>query len=123
MVTEEDSQKYFTNTASVPYMSVICYTREEYREKLPSVTHIDGTARIQTVNEKQNPFIYRALKEFEKITGLPIFLNTSFNPAGEPILNFNEIGLKMLLETDLDLVIIGNVVFSSHAKKHLLETL
>ncbi len=123
IVTEEDSQKYFTNKSPIPYMSVICYTREEYRDKLPSVTHVDGSARIQTVSQNQNPFIYSALKEFEKMTGVPIFLNTSYNPAGEPILNFCEVGLEMLDKTDLDLVIIENTVFSNHAKKHLLETL
>ena len=123
MVTEEDAQKYFTNTAPVPYMSVICNTREEYREKLPSITHVDGSARIQTVNPSQNPFIHGVLKEFEKLSGMPIILNTSYNPAGEPILNFCAVGLKMLDETDLDLVIIENTVFSNHAKKPLLETL
>jgi len=123
IVTEEDSQKYFTNKRPIPYMSVICFTREEYRDKLPAVTHVDGSARIQTVSKNQNLFIHTALKEFEKISGVPIFLNTSYNPAGEPILNFCEVGLEMLDKTDLDLVIIENTVFSSHAKKHLLETI
>lgn len=123
IVTEEDAQKYFTNTAPVPYMSVICDTREEYRTKLPSITHVDGTARIQTVNLSQNPFIHALLKQLEKLSGMPIVLNTSYNPAGEPILNFCEIGLKMLEETDMDLVIIENTVFSNHAKKYLLESL
>ncbi len=123
MVTEEDAQKYFTNPRPVPYMSVICDTREEYRDKLPSITHVDGSARIQTINASQHPIIYRALKEFEKLSGMPIFLNTSYNPAGEPILNFCEVGLEMLDKTEMDLVIINNVVFSNHAKKSLLETL
>ncbi|MBX4199194.1 hypothetical protein KW800_02925 [Candidatus Parcubacteria bacterium] len=123
MVTEEDSKKYFTNEAPVPYMSVICYTREEYRDKLPSITHVDGSARIQTINPGQNPLIYKALKEFEQLSGMPIFLNTSYNPAGEPILNFVEAGVKMLDDTDMDLVIVGNTVFSTHAKSSLLETL
>ncbi len=121
MVTEEDSQKYFTNTAPVPYMSVICDTRQEYREKLPSITHVDGTARIQTVNPEQNPFIYKSLKEFEKITGMPIFLNTSFNPAGEPILNFCEAGLEMLNTTDMDLVIVENTIFCKKGREDLLN--
>ena len=123
IVTEEDSSKYFTNEAPVPYMSVICDTRDEYKEKLPSITHVDGSARIQTVNPNQNPFIYLTLKEFEKIKGMPIMLNTSFNPAGEPILNFCRVGLEMLDKTDLDLVIIENTVFSNNAKRHLLETI
>ncbi len=123
IVAEEDSQKYFTNTAPVPYMSVICYTRPEYRGKLPSITHVDGSARIQTVNPDQNPLIHATLKEFEKLSGMPIILNTSYNPAGEPILNFCSVGLAMLDDTDMDLVIIGNTVFSNHAKKSLLETI
>lgn len=123
MVTEEDSHIYFTNPRPVPYMSVICDTREEFRDKLPSITHVDGTARIQTVAAHQHPVIYKALKKFEKLKGIPIFLNTSYNPAGEPILNFCEVGLEMLDKTDLDLVIIGNTVFSNHAKRNLLEAL
>jgi carbamoyltransferase len=123
MVTEEDASKYFTNPRPVPYMSVICDTREEYRDKLPSVTHVDGSARIQTVSESAHPLIYKALKEFEKIAGMPIFLNTSYNPAGEPILNFLEVGLDMLDRTDMDLVIIGNTVFSNHAKTAHLEAI
>ena len=123
IVTEEDAQKYFTNKAPVPYMSVICDTREKYRAKLPSITHVDGSARIQTVTPAQNPFIHKMLKEFEKLSGMPIVLNTSYNPAGEPILNFCEVGLKMLDETEMDLVIIDNVIFTSLSKKHLLEIL
>ncbi|MBI2086879.1 MAG: hypothetical protein HYT69_01785 [Candidatus Zambryskibacteria bacterium] len=123
IVTEEDSQKYFTNKAPVPYMSVICDTRQDFRDKLPSITHVDGSARIQTISMSQNPFIYKTLKEFEKIKGMPIMLNTSFNPAGEPILNFCAVGLEMLDKTELDLVIVGNTVFSNHSKKHLLESI
>ncbi len=123
MVCEEDAPTYFTNTAPVPYMSVICDTRPEYREKLPSITHVDGSARIQTINPNQNPLIYKALKEFEKLKGMPIFLNTSYNPAGEPILNFISVGMEMLDTTDMDLVIVENVVFSSNAKKSLLEAI
>ena len=104
-------------------MIVICDTREEYRDKLPSITHVDGTARIQTVRRDQHSIIYDALKEFEKIKGMPIFLNTSYNPAGEPILNFAEVGIEMLDKTDMDLVIIENTVFSNHAKRNLLEAL
>lgn len=123
IVIEEDSQKYFTNDAPVPYMSVICYTRPEFRNRLPSITHVDGSARIQTVNRSQNPFIHATLKEFEKLSGMPIILNTSYNPAGEPILNFCTVGLSMLDDTDMDLVIIENTVFSTHAKSPLLQTL
>ena len=124
IVTEKDSQKYFTNTDPIPYMSVICYTRDEYRDRLPSITHVDGSARIQTINKEQNPLLYESLKEFEKISGFPIYLNTSFNPAGEPILNYYSVGLEMLKNTDLDLVIINNIIFCKPGReRELLENI
>ena len=124
IVTEKDSQKYFTNTDPIPYMSVICYTRDEYRDRLPSITHVDGSARIQTINKEQNPLLYESLKEFEKISGFPIYLNTSFNPAGEPILNYYSVGLEMLKNTDLDLVIINNIIFCKPGRERkLLENI
>lgn len=120
VVTAEDSQKYFTNQNDIPYMSVICHTRPQFAGKLPSVTHIDGTARVQTIRYEQNPYLHNTLKEFEKLSGFPILLNTSFNPAGEPIINFCEVGLNMLKTTNLDLVLIENTLFARQGKENLL---
>ena len=92
-------------------MSVICFTKEEFREILPSITHIDGTARLQTVTQIQNPFIYSIIKEFEKISGYPILLNTSLNQRGEPILNFLNVVLEMLKNTDMDYLAYKNCIF------------
>ena len=83
----ERATDYFTNIAEIPYMSVICYTRPEYQEQLPSITHVDGSCRLQTLSKDQHPFMHHTLMEFEKLSGMPIMLNTSFNPGGEPILN------------------------------------
>tara|TARA_Y100000034_G_scaffold127174_1_gene179588 strand:+ start:1028 stop:2716 length:1689 start_codon:yes stop_codon:yes gene_type:complete len=109
--TAEDSSKYFTNTKDIPYMSVICYTRDQYREHLPSITHVDGSCRLQTVTEDQHEFLYKVLKEIESQNGHPIVLNTSFNPAGEPIVNYYEAALEMLKTTDLDYVLIEDTFF------------
>lgn len=119
----EESSKYFTNTVDIPYMSVICYTRPEYRGKLPSVTHVDGSARLQTVRRSQNPFLYDSLKAFEGISGAPVFLNTSFNPKGEPILNYCSAGLKMLEDTDLDFVLIKDTFYVRPGREDLLKNL
>ena len=119
--TAEDSGKYFTHTEEIPYMSVICYTRPEYRDRLPSITHVDGSARLQTLRKDQNAFLYATLKEFEKITGLPVILNTSFNPGGEPILNYYRVGLEMLEKTDLDMVLIENTICVAPARASLLD--
>lgn len=120
VVTAEDSSKYFTNSDDIPYMSVICYTRPEYREVLPSITHVDGSARVQTVRRDQNQYLYDTLKEFEKQTGYPILLNTSFNPKGEPILNYCKVGVEMLDSTQMDMVLIGNTFFTKKGREDLL---
>lgn len=121
MCTAEDASKFFTNTEDIPYMSVICYTRDEYKEALPSITHVDGSARLQTVTPEQNEFIHATLREFGKISGYPIILNTSFNPRGEPILNYCHVALEMLDSTDMDLVLIENTLFCKKGNEHLLE--
>ncbi len=107
----DEAKKFFDHTEDIPYMSVICHVRPEYRDKLPSITHVDGTARLQTVREDQNPFLVRTIREFEKRTGFPILLNTSFNPGGEPIVNFCHVGLAMLDKTKMDFVLIENTLF------------
>ena len=115
--TAEDAKKYFTNLNDIPYMSVICYTKEKYKNLLPSITHVDGSCRLQTINKYQNNFLWSLLKEFEKLSKFPILLNTSFNPGGEPILNYCEVGLQMLKDTDLDFVLIENTLFSKNKDK------
>jgi carbamoyltransferase len=121
VVTADDAHRYFTNTREIPYMSVICYTRPEWAERLPAVTHADGSARVQTVTRAQNAFLHDTLKAFEALSGVPVVLNTSFNPPGEPILNFCAAGLQMLDTTDLDLVLIDDTLFSRVGKEHLLD--
>ena len=109
--TLKDAPIYFTSEGPINYMSVICYTREEFRDKLPSITHVDGTARLQTITREQNPFLYDLLKEFEKLSGYPILLNTSLNPRGEPILNYLKVGLEMIENTGLDYIAYNNTIF------------
>lgn len=117
----EDAQRYFTNLAEIPYMSVICHTRPEWRDRLPSVTHVDGTTRLQTVQRDQHRLLYETLKEFERLSGVPVMLNTSFNPGGEPILNYCGVGLEMLNTTDLDLVLIEETLFCKPARQAILD--
>ena len=121
--TVEESKKYFTNNDDIPYMSVICDTKEVYRKKIPSVTHVDGTARLQTVSEASNKFLWNTINEFQKLSSYPILLNTSFNPGGEPILNFCHVGLSMLDDTELDFVLIENTIFSNKNNEAKLREL
>ena len=121
VVTADAAPRYFTNTADIPYMSVICHTRPEWADRLPAVTHADGTARVQTVTRAQHAFLYDTLEAFEALAGVPIVLNTSFNPRGEPILNFGAVGLAMLETTELDLVLIDDTLFCKVGKEQLLS--
>jgi predicted NodU family carbamoyl transferase len=122
VVSAEDAATYFTRTDSMAYMSVVSSTRAEWVERLPSVTHVDGSARLQTVTRDQDRVLYDTLKEFERLSGVPIMLNTSFNPRGEPILNFCAVGLAMLDTTDLDLVLIEDTLFCRRGREELLAS-
>jgi carbamoyltransferase len=119
----EVAGKYFDTPCEVPYMSVVCHTLPAWRERLPAVTHVDGSARLQTLRRDSDPFLHRTLLEFERRAGLPVLLNTSFNPKGEPILNFCEVGLEMLEKTDLDLVLVGETLHCKPGREELLRGL
>ena len=119
--THEDSKKFFTNKNEILYMSVICDIKKQYLDIMPAITHIDGSARLQTVTKKTNFFLWKLIKEFENFSNFPVLLNTSFNPGGEPIINFCEVGLKMLETTNLDYVLIENTIFTDFKNKDKLN--
>lgn len=98
----EDKDKYFDNAFESPYMSFAPTVKPEYREKLKSITHIDGTARLQTVTRKQNYFFYNILCEMEQLGMIPVLLNTSFNIKGKPILTRYSSAFEALETTQLD---------------------
>ncbi len=84
-VLEEDREVYFEAKHNCPFMTSVCPVKPEYRDKIPAVTHFDGTARIQTVSKKTNPRYWEMISELKKITGIGVVLNTSFNVRDEPI--------------------------------------
>jgi carbamoyltransferase len=86
VVLEEAASTFFEVDRPVPFMQFAVKVRPEYRSVIPAVTHIDGTARLQTVNKGNDPFLYELLKAFEARTGIGVLLNTSFNGQGEPII-------------------------------------
>ena len=110
-VAVEDVSTYFEGVEKVkesPFMLHTFYVREQFRKVLPSITHVDGSSRIQTVSEKQNPRYYKYLKELEKRTGHPITLNTSFNDAGEPIVCSPRDAIRCYFSTGFDALAIGD---------------
>ncbi len=82
------------------------------QEKIPAVTHIDGSARFQTVNKETNIHYYELIKEFGKITNVPVLLNTSLNGNGEPILETETEAIEFFKNSNLDLIIINGKILN-----------
>jgi carbamoyltransferase len=114
VVRLEDVNKYFEWDKESRWMSFCPKVREEWREKLTSITHVDGTARVQTVTRKQNKWLYDLLTKFEKKTCVGVLLNTSFNVDGKPILSTVKDAFTILEKTELDCLIIENYYFKKY---------
>lgn len=108
-VLKEYAAEYFDmQSDDSPFMLLVFDLKEEKREVIPAVTHIDGTARIQTVTQTANDHYYNLIVNFRQITGVPVVLNTSFNIKGEPIVETSKDALKCFLGTQIDVVFIEN---------------
>lgn len=77
---------------------------------IPAVTHVDGTARVQTINKNTNAKLWSLVKEFENITGIPVLINTSFNLKGEPIVCSPEDAIGCFKKSQMDCLVLGNYV-------------
>jgi len=106
VVRLEDVSTYFEWDQEARWMSFCPKVRKEWRKKLPSITHIDNTARVQTVTKKQNKWLYDILTIFKKHTGVGVLLNTSFNVNGKPILSTVEDAFKIFNTTQIDSLVI-----------------
>jgi carbamoyltransferase len=106
VVRQEDVSKYFNFEGESRWMSFCPTVKEEWREKLAAITHVDGTARVQTVTREQNEFLYDLLTKFEKETGVGVLLNTSFNVNGKPILSTYKDAFIIYDKTELDCLLL-----------------
>jgi carbamoyltransferase len=111
VVRLEDINKYFEWDKESKWMSFCPKVKEEWKSKLGAITHIDGTARVQTVTKEQNEWLYNLLTKFEEKTGVGVLLNTSFNVDGKPILSTIKDAFKILEKTEMDCLIIENYYF------------
>ncbi|SEF20971.1 carbamoyltransferase [Amycolatopsis pretoriensis] len=93
-----------------PYMLFVHDVAEDWRQKIPAVTHVDGTARVQTVEDRENPVLARMLAGFERRTGLPVVINTSLNTAGRPMVDSPRDALECFGSAPIDLLALGPFV-------------
>ena len=131
IVIEEEASDYFDLDIPSPYMLLVKPVKQERLKKLPegfhswgimdklhfersdisAVTHVDYSARIQTVQKETNPRLYRLLQEFKKLTGYSVLINTSFNVRGEPVVNTPDEAYSCFMDTDMDWLVINNFLF------------
>lgn len=113
-VLEQYTNKYFDLSYPSPFMLFVYNVTKP--DKIPAVTHVDGTGRLQTVNKETNPLFYKLINEFYKITKVPVVLNTSFNDKNEPIVCSPEDALRTFLKTGIDYVVMGDLIISKRKK-------
>jgi len=107
-VLKEKAQEHFDLDHDSPYMLETCQVISSL--DLPAITHVDGSARVQTVHRETNPRFYDLLTAFEKVSGCPILLNTSFNVKGEPIVCTPEDAVRCFITSDIDLLVIEDFI-------------
>ena len=108
-ILEERARDYFEGAVADPFMLQVYPVAPNQRVAIPAVTHVDGTARVQTVSERDNPLYHRLLRAFEARTGVPVLLNTSFN-ENEPIVHEPAQAIDCFLRTDMDVLVLLNRV-------------
>lgn len=141
-VLAEDCSVYFEHEGISPYMLLVQPVKKERRKALPegfnkfsikdklyylrsdmpAITHIDFSARIQTVHQETNPRYYDLIQAFKKLTGYGVIVNTSFNVRGEPIINTPEDAYRCFMRTEMDFLVVGNYVFEKKSQPAWQET-
>lgn len=109
-VLADRNAEWFEPAIESPYMLIALNVRSDRRESVPAITHVDGTARVQTVTEGANPLYHRLIDRFARLTGVPMVLNTSLNVRGEPIARTPEDAIRCFTESGLDVLLLDDTV-------------
>jgi len=117
-VLEDKSKEYFDLSCPSPYMLLVAQVK---KDNVPAITHVDNSARIQTINRKENRKYYDLINEFYNLSGCPVIINTSFNVRGEPIVRTPEDAFNCFINTDMDYLIMDNYLISKKDNKHLVD--
>jgi len=110
IVKLEEQSKYFDYPHEVPYMNQVVQVKEKHRKNLPAITHVDGSARIQSLTQRQQPHIYKLLNELQKLNGYPIVLNTSFNLKDQTMVLDPKTAIETFLNCEMDTLVIHNYI-------------
>lgn len=119
-VLEERAHEFFDIDRPCPYMLLIPTVKMDKRSVVPAITHVDGTARLQTVTRERNGAFYDIIEQFGRLTGVPVILNTSFNVAGEPIVETPADSIKCFMGTDIDALLIEDILLVKASVRDLV---
>lgn len=138
-VLEERAQEYFEIKTKSPYMLLVAQVKKDHlmevdaedksgiellklkRSTVPAITHVDNSARLQTVSAEDNPLYHQLIKEFEALTGCPVIINTSFNVRGEPIVCTPEDAFVCFMGTHIDRLVLGDYVLYKEEQSNEVE--
>lgn len=109
-VLQEVAAEFFETSVDDPFMLKVCDVKRDKVDILPAITHVDGSARVQTVHQNTHPRYHKMISEFGKLSGVPVVLNTSFNIMEEPIVESPYHAIRCFYSTGLDCLVIGNFV-------------
>ena len=115
IVLVERAHEVFEGEEDSPFMLLAKRVRPEWRDRIAATVHVDGTARVQTVTEAGNPLLYRLLRDFEALTGVPVLINTSFNVKGEPIVETPDDAVVCFLTTGIDHLVLHDRLIAKNA--------
>jgi carbamoyltransferase len=107
-VLNSHASEYFHIQQESPHMLMAVQVRQDKKEAIPAVIHVDDSARVQTVKRENNEAFYNLLSLFENKTGCPVLLNTSFNVKGQPIVNDISDAVKCFMDTNIDVLVAGD---------------
>jgi len=110
--TVEAASEFFDLDVEAPFMLKVCQVREDKQALLPAITHVDGSARLQTVRKQTNPLYHELISQLGQRTGVPVVLNTSFNIQGEPVVESPRDAIRCFYSTGLDYLAIGSFIVS-----------
>src|SRR5262244_924594 len=114
VVLAERATEIFEGDEESPFMLLVKRVRPEWKDKIPAIVHVDGTARVQTVRRDQNERLYGLLEAFDAITGVPVLLNTSLNVKGEPIVETPADALACFLGTGIDYLALHDMLIAKN---------
>jgi carbamoyltransferase len=115
-ILAEQVSKYFEKADYTPFMEKTYIIKKNQRKKIPAVVHVDGSGRLQTVSKDINPIFYKLISEFEKISKIPIILNTSFNLKGEPIVCSPVDAIRTFYSSGLDYLALGSFLIKKNVR-------